>query len=95
MLEELLLELVVGVVWVVVVVLVTTVVLLVVGVVLLVDELELDVWQSLAASVLTVVAPWPRFCTSVVFTVEGSAATLAEKCLEAALAWLQFPAATA
>jgi hypothetical protein len=83
LLEELLLELlVVGVVCVVVVVLVTTVLLVVGGAVLLLLLLLLleadevwELWQSLAASRLTVAAPWPRFCTRVVLTDGGSAAT--------------------
>jgi hypothetical protein len=76
-LEELLELLLVGVVDVVAVAVeVTVVVDVLAGVLLLVvDVLELELWQSLAASWLTVVAPWPRFCTRVVFTVEGRAAT--------------------
>ncbi|HEY2260481.1 MAG TPA: hypothetical protein VGH45_12245 [Solirubrobacteraceae bacterium] len=50
------------------------VVLVVVGVELLV-ELLLVLWQSLAASSLTVAAPCPRFCTSVVLIVDGRSAT--------------------
>jgi hypothetical protein len=49
----------------------------------------------LAASWLTVVAPWLRFCARVVFTPGGSAATLAEKLLEAAFALRQLPVETA
>jgi cytochrome c biogenesis protein CcdA len=60
--------LVVGVVLVVEVVLV-----FVVGVVEVVVELEL--WQSTAASWLTVEAPWARFWASVVLTVVGRLAT--------------------
>ncbi len=38
-------------------------------------ELELELVQAFPASSPTVVAPWPRFRTKVVFTFDGSAAT--------------------
>ena len=61
-----------------VVVVVVVVVLVLVGVeleLLVVDDAVEALWQSLAASWRTVAAPWPRFWTSVVFTVEGRLAT--------------------
>jgi hypothetical protein len=95
-LEELLELLLVGLVEVVVVAVeVTVVVEVLAGVLLVVDELELELWQSLAASWLTVVAPWPRFCTRVVLTVDGRAATWSENFLDAAEALPQWPSATA
>jgi hypothetical protein len=64
-------EVFVGAVELLVVVLLEVVVeLLVVEEDLLVDVLEL-LLQSLAASRATVLAPWLRFCDSVVLTVEG------------------------
>jgi hypothetical protein len=98
-LEELLELLLVGLVEVVAVAVeVTVVVEVLAGVLLLllvVDELELELRQSLAANLLTVVAPWPRFCTSVVLTVDGRAATWLENFLDAAEALPQWPSATA
>jgi hypothetical protein len=98
----LVLVLVVGVVVVLVVgvveVLVVVVVVVVVGVLeAVVSEvlLALVLWHSLAASWLTVCAPWPRFCTSVVFTVEGRFATPLLNERAALAATPQLPAATA
>ena len=89
----------VGVVVVLVEVLVDVLLLvlvLVVGVVeLLVEELELELWQSSAASWLTVVAPCARFWASVVLTVEGRLATEFENERAAAWAPLHWNEATA
>jgi len=87
--------------FVVVGVLVTVVVVVVVGcvdvvllvlvlfVVLVVDE------QSLAASCLTVWAPSPRFCTSLVLTDGGRSPTAVLKALAALVAAEQLPEVTA
>jgi hypothetical protein len=58
-----------------VVLVVEVVLVFVVGVVEVVVELELELWQSTAASWLTVEAPWARFWASVVLTVVGRLAT--------------------
>ncbi|HEX3977094.1 MAG TPA: hypothetical protein VHW96_12580 [Solirubrobacteraceae bacterium] len=50
----------------------------------LVDVLEL--LQSLAASCATVLAPWLRFCDSVVLTVEGRLVTALVSAADALLA---------
>jgi hypothetical protein len=92
-LEEVGLVVVVGVVGLVVVVVVVVVVLLVE---LLLDEvLELELWQSRAASCLTVAAPWPRLRTSVVLTLGGRLATSSLNDVAAAPAAPHWPAATA
>ena len=51
--------------------------------------------QSLAASSATVLAPWPRFCDSVVLIVEGRLATSLVNAAAALLAGPHWPAATA
>ena len=74
---------------------------LVVGVVLLVvgvvdDVLELvELLQSLAASWLTVLAPWLRFCERVVLIVAGRLVTALVSAAEALLACAQLWASTA
>jgi hypothetical protein len=85
---------VVGLVVVEVVVVVVVVVLLVA---LLLDELVvvLVLWQSRAARSPMVAAPWPRFCTSVVLTVEGRFATALLNDRAALDAGPHWPAATA
>jgi hypothetical protein len=75
--------------------------LLVAGAVLVtvgVDEevvLELLELQSLAASWLTVLAPWLRFCDRVVLTVDGRLVTALVRAAEALLACPQLWALTA
>ncbi len=90
LLVELLLELV-GLVAVVVLVTVSVVV----GLELLVEELVVALWQSLAASWPTVAAPWPRFCTRVVLILGGRSATWLENARAALVATPHLPAATA
>jgi hypothetical protein len=79
----------------VVVVVVGVVLVVVVGVVLVEVVLVAAFWQSCAASWLTVCAPWPKFATSVVLTVEGrfAIALLNERAAPAAVP--QSPATTA
>ena len=75
--------------------------LVVVGAVLLVvgaddDVLELlGLLQSRAASSLTVLAPWLRFCDSVVLIVAGRFVTALVSAAEALLAWAQLWTSTA
>jgi hypothetical protein len=85
------LVLVVGAVLEVVVVVVEEEELVVVEV--LVELLEL--LQSRAASSLTVLAPWLRFCDRVVLTVDGRLVTALVSAAEALLAWAQLWASTA
>ena len=61
--------------------------------VVLVDVLEL--LQSLAASCATVLAPWLRFCDSVVLMVEGRLVTALVRAAAALLACAHWCAATA
>ena len=81
--------------------LVTVVVVVEVGCVdvvelVLVDAVELDAdAQSLAASCLTVWAPSPRFCTSLVLTDGGRLPTAVLKALAALVAAEQLPELTA
>jgi hypothetical protein len=58
-------------------------------------ELELELWQSLAASWLTVEAPWARFSARVVLTVAGRLATESENERAAVTALPHCPEATA
>jgi hypothetical protein len=51
--------------------------------------------QSLAASSLTVLAPWLRFCERVVLTVAGRLVTALVRAAEALFAWAQSWASTA
>jgi hypothetical protein len=81
---------VVGVVVVVVVGVVVVVAVLLVGVVVLVVW-----WQSLAASVLTVDAPWLRLARSVLLTVPGRLLTALLNACEAFEAAPQLPEPTA
>jgi hypothetical protein len=90
LLEELL-ELEVGLLLVVVVVVAAVVVGAVDD-----DVVEvLEVLQSRAASSLTVLAPWLRFCDKVVLIVDGRLVTALVSAADALLAWAQLWASTA